>query len=915
MNILRYIHIIRGKKTPAPYGGDNMGKKETNEKKTGQKSKNGLRSEGNNNSIMDKLGKSVSKRPKTVIGIIVLISIVMMSFSGMVESDMGMESFTPDSDEIKAFEKINSEYGNTEMVLVAVEAKQGSILERDKMIETLQFIKRLYEDPQVNKTILEPKNQAVMSIPSFIAQYSIMTSAQQPVQGITIDHEINEISNKSDGEIKQLLGTFLKDPNVPQMYKDYSLLLLPNDYNENSLPREFIVFIVLDGSLSDDALSISEDRINDISKDIGTEVKGYTYGYQFMMDTMLGMADQMAMLFMVSFILIVVILFITFRTLGETLISFTSLGLAVLWAYGFLGIVGWKSDFLVSMAPILIIGIGVDFSIHSLMNYREKYKENKGELKKTTTLSIGMIGSALGLATLTTAIGFGTNVSSNIPSVQHYGIMAAVGILSAFVLNVTFVPAVKMLSDRRKISKGKTPAFVKREERKIAKSSSNDRDDRSINGKSRDSRTVRGLFNLVQKPAIPITLILLFSVFSLYGAANLTSGYDMTGELPNDSDAKAAIDHLSENFNLNTEFAMILVEGDVLDPVFYNATLNSIANLHDDEYVLINQGQAQIEWLGNYLKLYADNSGDINFTNQYNLLDNDGNGLLDSGFTKQNLTTLVDIAYTTDISSQYFVHKNPATGEYDGLVIRVFSVTENYKFGLDLKKELEDDFKPLSGVAGNIDITGDPIILGNIIEDIEETSLYSTLYVVLAAGIILTIVFYYRARSLSLGLLVSLPIFLVVLWIFGTMYMANLPLNMMTAMTGALTIGLGVDYTIHIAHRWLWEYERGKNLRSIHRNTITHTGRDLLASAATTATAFGILMSLNAESYFVFGFVIALAVTTSFIASVVVLPIFLGVWTRYHTPHENISVSETPDSESFEQFPTADTIQASGKHL
>jgi predicted RND superfamily exporter protein len=890
-----------------------MVKKDTNKKKAGQKPEKGFRSDNYNNSIMGKLGKSVSKRPKTVIGIIVLISIIMMSFSGMVVSDMGMESFTPDSEDIKTFEKISEEYGNTEMVLVAVQAKQGSILEQDKMIETLQFIKRLYEDPQVNKTILEPKNQAVMSIPSFIAHYSIMLNTQQPVRDITIEDEIEEISNKSDEEIKQLLNMYLQDPNVPQMYKDYALLLLPKDYKQNSVPTEFIVFIVLDGSLSDETLGVSEDHINDMSKNIGTDVKGYTYGYQFMMDTMTDMADQMAMLFMVSFILIVVILFINFRTLGETLLSFVTLSLAVLWAYGFLGIVGWKSDFLVSMAPILIIGIGVDFSIHSLMNYREKYKENKGELKKATILSIGMIGSALGLATLTTAIGFGTNLSSNIPAVQHFGIMASVGILSAFILNVTFVPAVKMLSDRRKISKGKTPAFEKREKKKSVKRSTEYRDNRLVNGKSRDSRTVRGLFKLVQRPAIPITLILLFSVFSLYAAANLTSGYDMTGELPNDSDAKEAIDHLSENFNLNNEFALILVEGDVLDPVFYNATLQSIANLHDDEYVLINQGQAQIEWLGNYLKLYADNVEDINFTNQYNLIDNDGNGILDEGFTKQELTALVDIAFAADISSQYFIHKNPATGEYDGLVIRVFSVTENYKYGLDLKDELEKDFKPLSGVAQNVDITGDPIILGNIIEDIEQTSLNSTLYVVLAAGIILTIVFYYRVRSLSLGLLVSLPIFLVVLWIFGTMYMADLPLNMMTAMTGALTIGLGVDYSIHIAHRWLWEYDRGRNLRNIHKNTIAHTGRDLLASAVTTATAFGILMFLNAESYFVFGFVIALAVTTSFIASVVVLPIFLGVWTRYHTPHENISVYETHDSESLEQFHPADTIQASEK--
>jgi predicted RND superfamily exporter protein len=713
-------------------------------------------------------------------------------------------------------------------------------------------------------------------------------------QSITIDDEINEISSKTDAEIKALLKAYLIDPNIPKMYKDYAMLLLPSDYSENTEPEEFIVFIVLDGSLPDETLGIAEDRINEMGKDLSSDVEGYTYGYQFMMDTMTEMADQFGMLFVVSFILILIILYINFRTAGETLISFMTLGLAVLWAYGFIGIIGWKADFLVSMVPILLIGIGVDFSIHSMMNYREKYKENQNNLKKSTALSIGMIGTALGLATLTAAIGFGTNLSSNIPSVQHFGIMASFGIFSAFILNVTFVPAVKMLIDRRKISKGKLPAFMKSNKKNRQKKVTIiNGDDLKANGAG-NSRIISGLFKLVQKPAIPIAIILLFSIFSLYGAANLRSGYDMTGELPNNSDAKEAIEHLSDNFNLNTEFALVLVEGDVLDPVFYDRAYQSIENMNDDEYVLQNQGQAQVEWLGNYLKLYADSMGNVNFTNQYYALDANGDGRFDQGFSKQDLKALVDVVFALDITSHYFIHQDPGSGEYDGMVIRAYSDTDNYKFGVKLQEELEDDLEPLAGISENTEITGDPIILGHLIRDIELTSLYSTLYCIIAAAIILTIVFYTRIRSVSLGILVSLPVFLVVLWVFGTMYISKLPLNMMTAMTGALTIGLGVAYTIHIAHRWLWEYEHGRSLQEIHRNTITRTGRDVFASAITTATAFGILMFLNAESYFVFGFVLALAIMTSFIAAVVVLPVFLGSWTRYHT------VSITPSDSGHE---------------
>lgn len=832
-------------------------------------------------SMLLKLGEGVGERPVTVISIIAVISIIMLIFSGAVESDTSMETFTPDSDDMKAYEKINDEYGNTEIVMVGIESKEGPILTTGNMVDTLSFTKSLFDDPVINDTILEPKDLSVISVPTLLAHYSIMLRSNGSIGNVTIDALINEISNRSDSELRVLLKSYLDDPAVPEMYKNYMTLLLPKDLDDTLNADEYLVLIMLDRSLSESKLGDAEQRINDKGGEIGRNLTGYTYGYQFMMDTMTDMSKQIGVLFVISFIIIFVILLANFRTAGEAVLSFISLSLAVIWAYGFLGIVGWKADFIVSIVPILIIGIGVDFSIHSLMSYREKYRTNRKNLKKAVVLSIGLIGTALGLATLTTAIGFGTNVSSSIPSVRHFGIMAGVGILSAFILNVTFVPAAKMVIDRRRLSRKMEPFFMRYENSSSGKGSVEPEKQKKGSTKSKRPGVSSLLFSSVRKPVLPLIIIVLFSLFSFYGTINLKSGYDMTGELPNDSDAKIAVDHLGDNFDLNTEFALVLIEGDVLEPLFYERTLRTVENMNDDEYVLNNQGRARVEWLGSYMKLYADSMVDMDFTTTYYSIDVNRDGNLDSGFDQDIFRTIVDRMFELDLTSHYFLHKNTDSGEYDGIVLRVYSDTENFKYGLNLQKELDDDVHPLKEMAINIQITGDPIILGHLIKDIEETALYSTLYCVIAALIILTIYFYVAKRSLSFGLLVSLPIFMVVLWIFGAMYIADLPLNMMTATTGALTIGLGVDYTIHIAHRWLWEYEQGRDIRSIHKNTMSRTGRDLFASAVTTATAFGILMFLNAESYFVFGFVLALAIITSFIAAVLVLPIFLGIWTRY----------------------------------
>jgi len=841
-----------------------------------------------NGSRMTAFGTFVSSHPRGVIFVIVIISLVMMVFATKVEMDTGMTTFTPDSEEFIAQSKVNEKYGNTELVMVGVEAKEGSVITRDIMVKTLEFIKTVQENPRVSRTIIEPRDQAFLSVPSILADYSIALDTGQPVTGVTMDDRIGAISNRSDEDLMGLLEAFLQDPTVPEIQKGYVRLMLSEDPDRGLVIDGYIVVIVLDGSRSEAALGDAERQIDVLGKNIGPGISLHTYGEQMMMDVMHDV-EKTSLLFGVAFVVIILILLLNFRTIGEMLISIMGLGLATLWAIGFLGMVGWKLDILSSVVPILIIGIGVDFSIHTLMNYREKFIEGKGDLRRITALSIGMIGAALGLATLTDAVGFSTNVSSRIPAVQHFGIMASVGIVSAFIVTITLSPAVKMLIDERRAVKGFEPVFMKRVRGRIPGPGGEPRPGSDGSGTGGSGKVpgsqgfgmIGGLFKTVSRPAVPIVIIVLFSVFSIYGATQLRSDYTFTDDLPNDSDVKASAIYLSDNFDLNTDFAIILVEGDVLDPTQYRSTIDSMANIRDDKYVVHGQDGPHVEWFGSYLKLLADSMMDPNLTAQYHALDNDSDGVFDEGVTKQEMSTLMGTVYMLDIGSHYYIHQDPETEEFDGLVIRVFADLNDYADGLQLKEELEEDFAPLEATADEVTITGNPVIFSKLERDIQRTSLTSTLYCIIAASIILELVFFYLTRSMTLGIIVSIPIFLVVVWVFGIMYIMGLPLNMMTAMTGALTIGLGIDYTIHIAYRWLWEHNLGRSLREIHENTIKHTGRNVFTSAVTTASAFGVLVFMNTDSFVQFGFVLASAIMISFIASIVILPIFLGGWTLF----------------------------------
>lgn len=87
----------------------------------------------------------------------------------------------------------------------------------------------------------------------------------------------------------------------------------------------------------------------------------------------------------------------------------------------------------------------------------------------------------------------------------------------------------------------------------------------------------------------------------------------------------------------------------------------------------------------------------------------------------------------------------------------------------------------------------------------------------------------------------------------------RIPYNMVTALITALTIGIGVDYTIHLTHRFLEEEQHSRRIADAMHRAMTTTGGALVAGALTTVT---ILLAL--------------------IAAFVVLPPLLVLWALYH---------------------------------
>ena len=114
------------------------------------------------------------------------------------------------------------------------------------------------------------------------------------------------------------------------------------------------------------------------------------------------------------------------------------------------------------------------------------------------------------------------------------------------------------------------------------------------------------------------------------------------------------------------------------------------------------------------------------------------------------------------------------------------------------------------------------------------------------------------------------------------MALTGIPYNVVTALITALSIGIGVDYTIHIIHRFTEELEGGKSLLDATTTTLATTGSALIGSALTTALAFAVLLFSPLVPFQQFGLVTGITILFALIASIVVVPPMLIVWAAYH---------------------------------
>jgi hypothetical protein len=847
----------------------------------------------------------VSKAPASVVLVTLILFGVFGYLAGQVEMAQGNEGLSPNTPEFLAADRVRELFGtdSEEGILQVIVRNEGGDV----------FTKEAYDTVTAINAALtsESLSDNLSYLPGRGASFSYLDPAiaLAAASGATV---------ATDADVKNLYIKAMSGPNAnPQITS-----LISKDGSAFSATAQAGLVLVFTKALGGDDEEAA-DRAVENDSEIADSLRAVPtsenlevipFSFNLLFEDSGDAGSEIGRLFgMAALIILVILCFVYWlkpagrgallqsgrRTLADTLLTLFTIFAAITFMQG-IGVLLLRAGLIDSfnnitqIIPILLIGLGVDYGIHITSRYREEIGRGQ-DVNGAVSTAIGTVGIALALATVTTAIGFLTNVLSPVPALKDFGVLAAIGIAVSFILTLTFFPAARKLLDRRTEREGKLSwgllrvlILARKVDRQLKTPRSLPVGGMKANSDRLLPRLIAGTSVLAEKVPVFVVLVALLSGgLGVWGLNQLEVRFSFTDFLPSDAPGVRALNILEEDFGGGlAESTQVLIEAeDLSSPQIHNALVSAQMGLADVENVVVFETPVGV---------VPSATSPISVLNVLSRGGRQGppNQEVASAAQAAGLGMDMRVPPGSDVTALWDTMLEEAPQQatrvfhrsesgYDAVLFDVG--TQGGETGaLELREDLLENFSELSDLGVSVIATSTEIITNLIIVDLAGSQTRSLLFTLVVATLVLMISFWYENRRPFLGVITMVPVALVVFWTYGLMFATGLPIGPITATLSALSIGIGVPYTIHITRRFGEDRTRFDSLNDALRSTSRHTGGALAGSAFTTMAGFGILITSALTPFQQMGQVTVYAVGLSFVAAILVLPSLLALWERWH---------------------------------
>jgi len=524
--------------------------------------------------------------------------------------------------------------------------------------------------------------------------------------------------------------------------------------------------------------------------------------------------------------LLALLLFLSFRNIRGVLIPLGVVVLSELWMLGTMAAAGIPVYTVTTLLPILILATGIADSVHLLTHIRVEAGRGKSVGKRQAIIN-GMTGMAapILMTTLTTAAGFLAMLTSDLLPMRYFGLFAAAGIIYAFIITILFVPAIESVLPHRE--------------------------------KALDKLAFSGYLNWMSHVVLtyPKRIVIIFAlliVSAAYGLSQMQVNSSLVSEFHPSDPIRLADETLNAHFSGTNTLDVMLDTGTqdgVLSPAFL-AGMNQLQLAMESDPVV------------------GDSSSVAEFLSEMNKVMHEGKPRYRVTPERADLAAQYLLLYSFSGAPDDF--DSFVTSDYRQAHIRINLKTDNSADAERLLAVLEQHASTwfphatmeFAGMAYTNYRFSDLIIKGQI-----QSLVLALLFIFL-----LCLAMFRRFADAALALL---PVSISVVVIYGVMGLVGLPLEIGTAITGAMALGIGVDFAIHYLYRYRFYERAGMEHARIISLANEDTGRALLFNALVVIGGFLVLLTAHLYPQVKLGALVAGSMSICYVASCYLFPVLL----------------------------------------
>ena len=790
-------------------------------------------------------------RPIWVLLILLTVASVFAYHARNFRLDASADSLLLEGDKDLEYTRfINTRYGIRESVIVAYTPLNGDLFAR----ETLQHMQSLQE--QLLTVDRVQSIDSILNVPIF---------EDTPLVGISenyltlMDAELDLVAAREelisspifrnalispDGETAGMLVNFEIDERSRSLIrrrtelrnKEVDATIAAAEVIElRRVEAEYAEYSVFTGTRQTQTIA----RIRGILDNYRDDAQIYLGGAPMIADDLVTFVRSDLRTFSFGVVaFIIVALGLIFRKVRWVVLPLACCAVAGTIMVGILGLMDWRVTVVSSNFISLLMIITISLTLHLIVRYRElrakRHYSNHDKLLKHAVLS--MFKPCVYTA-LTTAVAFGTLIVSGISPIISFGWMMVMGMLASLIVVFVMFPAVMSLLpiDPTKLSP-----------------------DLKLNLTSALARLTDTLKN---KVLYIYAGVLIFSVLGLTRLEVENSFIDYFREKTEIFQGMTLFDkQLGGTLSFDLVVDLPVVEDDFDDG--FDDSFGGSADA--DAYWFTAPKMDLIKSIHTYLDDDPQTGKVLSFgaviqlaekLNAYEPID----GVLWAILYNRIPETLKESVLYPFVS----IEENQL--RFNVRVIESDPDLQRNELLQRIERGVEEEF----GFADEaVTVTGILVLYNNVLQRLFDSQIL-TLGVVM---LVITLMFLVLFRSLKIALICIIPNAIAAIFVLGLMGWLGIPLDIMTITIAAISIGIGVDDTIHYMHRFKREFSRFGNYRKTMFFCHDSIGRAMYFTSLTIVAGFSILALSNFIPTIIFGLLTSIAMLVALIGSLTLLP-------------------------------------------